>query len=53
MREQLRARFVHLALDLSAALERAEAAEAAIALNRHCIELDPLTESFHRGLIQD
>ena len=52
VREQLRARFVHLALDLSAALERAEAAEAAIALNRHCIELDPLTESFHRGLIQ-
>jgi len=52
VREQLRARFVHSALDLSAALERAGAAEAAIALNRHCIELDPLTESFHRGLIQ-
>jgi DNA-binding SARP family transcriptional activator len=52
VREQLRARFVHLAMDLSAALERSGAAEAAIALNRHCIELDPLTESFHRGLIQ-
>ena len=52
VREQLRARFVHSALDLSTALQRAGAAEAAIALNRHCIELDPMTESFHRGLIQ-
>jgi DNA-binding SARP family transcriptional activator len=51
VREQLRARFVHAALDLSAALQRAGAADAAIALNRHGIELDPLTESFHRGLI--
>jgi DNA-binding SARP family transcriptional activator len=52
VREQLRARFVHLAIDLARALERSGAAEAAIALNRHCIALDPLTESFHRGLIQ-
>jgi ATP/maltotriose-dependent transcriptional regulator MalT/DNA-binding SARP family transcriptional activator len=52
VREQLRARFVHLALDLALALQRAGAAEAAIALNRHCIALDPLNESFHRGLIQ-
>jgi len=51
VREQLRARFVHLAIELSAALERCGAAEAAIALNRHCIELDPLMESFHRALI--
>jgi LuxR family maltose regulon positive regulatory protein len=51
VREQLRSRLVHLALDLSAALARSGAAEAAIALNRHCIELDPLTEGFHRGLI--
>jgi LuxR family transcriptional regulator, maltose regulon positive regulatory protein len=39
-------------IDLSAALERLGAAEAAIALSRHCIELDPLAENFHRGLIQ-
>lgn len=52
VREQLRARFVHLAMDLAAALERSGAAEAAIALNRHCIDLDPLAENFHRGLMQ-
>jgi len=52
VREQLRARFVHLAMDLAAALERRGAAGTAIALNRHCIELDPLAESFHRGLMQ-
>jgi DNA-binding SARP family transcriptional activator len=51
VREQLRARFLHLAMDLSAALERGGAAESAIALNRHCIELDPLAENFHRGLM--
>ena len=52
VREQLRARFVHLAIEVSAALERAGAVEAAIALNRHGIELDPLAEAFHRGLIR-
>ena len=52
VREQLRARFVDLAIEVSAALERAGAVEAAIALNRHGIELDPLAEAFHRGLIR-
>jgi len=51
VREQLRARFMHLAIDLSNALLRCGAAEASISLNRHCIALDPLMESFHRGLI--
>ena len=52
VREQLRARFTHLALSLSVALERADALEASIALNRRGIELDPLAESFHRGLMR-
>jgi len=52
VREQLRARFVHLAIELSTALERAGAMEASVALNRHGIELDPLAEAFHRGVIR-
>jgi LuxR family maltose regulon positive regulatory protein len=51
-REQLRSRFVRLALALGSALERREAAEPAIDLNRRGIELDPLVEAFHRGLMQ-
>jgi len=39
-------------LSLSVALERADALEASIALNRRGIELDPLAESFHRGLMR-
>jgi LuxR family transcriptional regulator, maltose regulon positive regulatory protein len=52
VREQLRARFTHLAIDLSGALERAGALQSAIALNRRAIELDPLAETFHRGLMR-
>jgi len=52
IREQLRTRFVRLAADLSAVLERSGAHDAAIELNRHGIELDPLAETFHRGLIR-
>ncbi|HEY8051451.1 MAG TPA: bacterial transcriptional activator domain-containing protein [Steroidobacteraceae bacterium] len=52
VREQLRARFVHLTIELSAALERAGAFDASIALNRHGIELDPVAETFHRGLMR-
>jgi DNA-binding SARP family transcriptional activator len=52
VREQLRARFTHLAIDLSAALQRAGAVEAAIALNRRGIELDPMAETFHRELMR-
>jgi DNA-binding SARP family transcriptional activator len=52
VREQLRARFVHLAIELSAALVRAGAVEAALALNQRGIELDPLAEAFHRGLMR-
>jgi LuxR family transcriptional regulator, maltose regulon positive regulatory protein len=52
VREQLRSRFIHLASELSGALERAGAAEAALALNRRGIELDPLTESFHRAIMR-
>jgi ATP/maltotriose-dependent transcriptional regulator MalT/DNA-binding SARP family transcriptional activator len=44
VREQLRARFVHLAIEVAGALERAGAAEAAVALNRHGIEIDPLAD---------
>ena len=52
VREQLRARFTHLTVELSAALERAGALDASIALNRRGIELDPLAETFHRGVMR-
>jgi LuxR family transcriptional regulator, maltose regulon positive regulatory protein len=52
VREHLRSRFVHLVMDLSTALERVGAPDAAIALNRHGIELDPLAEPLHRGVIR-
>jgi LuxR family transcriptional regulator, maltose regulon positive regulatory protein len=52
IREQLRTRFVRLAADLSVNLERSGAHDTAIELNRHGIELDPLAETFHRGLIR-
>jgi LuxR family maltose regulon positive regulatory protein len=52
IREQLRTRFVRLASDLSVVLEERGALQAAVDLNRHGIELDPLAEIFHRGLIR-
>lgn len=52
VREQLRSRFIHLATELSAALERAGASEAVLGLNGRGIELDPLTESFHRATMR-
>jgi DNA-binding SARP family transcriptional activator len=52
VREQLRARFTHLTIELSAALEHAGAHDAALVLNQHGIELDPLAEAFHRGVIR-
>jgi LuxR family maltose regulon positive regulatory protein len=52
VRERLRSRFVQLATDLSAALERVGSFQVALDLNRHAIELDPLVESFHRGTLQ-
>ena len=51
-RERLRSRFVQLATELSAALERAGSFQVAIDLNRHAIELDPLVEPFHRALMR-
>jgi DNA-binding SARP family transcriptional activator len=53
VREQLRARFKHLAIELTTALERAGAWQEAISLNRRGIELDPLAEIFHRGLMRE
>ena len=52
VRERLRSRFVHAATQLSLELERAGAFEMAIELYRHAIDLDPLVESFHRGLLR-
>ena len=51
-RERHRSRFVHLAAGLSSALERLGAAEEAVALNRHGIDLDPHSETFHCGVIR-
>jgi two-component SAPR family response regulator len=52
IREQLRTRFARLAADLSVILERSGAHDAAVELHRHGIELDPLAETFHTGLIR-
>jgi ATP/maltotriose-dependent transcriptional regulator MalT/DNA-binding SARP family transcriptional activator len=52
VREQLRSRFVRATTALSATLERLGAMEAAVELYRHAIDLDPHSESFHRGLMR-
>jgi DNA-binding SARP family transcriptional activator len=52
VREQLRSRFVRATTALTVTLERLGAMEAAIELYRHAIDLDPHSESFHRGLMR-
>jgi two-component SAPR family response regulator len=52
VREQLRTRFITLAIDLSGALERNGAYDTAVELNRHAVAIDPLVEGFHRGLMR-
>ncbi len=51
-REQLRSRFQRSASVLAGALQGAGLLDASVEINRHGIELDPLAEVFHRGIIQ-
>lgn len=52
VREQLKAQFLNLVNDLSESLSRAGAVAATVSLNRRGIELAPLAEACHRGLIR-
>jgi DNA-binding SARP family transcriptional activator len=52
VREELQVHFLHLVDDHSEALARSGALEAAVSPNRRGIELAPLAETCHRGLIR-
>jgi DNA-binding SARP family transcriptional activator len=51
-RERLRSRFLRACAALAEQFERAERFDDAIGLYRRVVELDPLAEEFHRGLIR-
>jgi DNA-binding SARP family transcriptional activator len=52
-RERLRNKFLRACTLLSALLESADRAEAAVTLNRRALELDPLAEPSHQHLIKN
>ena len=52
VREQLRSRFLRAAMGLANALQLGGAYEAAVDLHRRGIEVDPLVEGFHAGLMR-
>jgi DNA-binding SARP family transcriptional activator len=51
-RERLRSRILRACATLAAQFERQERFDEAIDIHRRVVELDPLAEEFHRGLIR-